>query len=410
MKLRSILLLSGSMLMFGNSFGQSLVSTGTYKYTLLEEGTGTWCGYCPDGAQRIQQNIEPTYPHAIAVAFHNGDAMTLSPDQFNSAYIGSPAGLGWPGGSIDRVPFTHLNTSSGVNETRVWVNRGYWASDLATRDAVSPNFKISMLSTWDSSTSTLKVNVTAKVLIATGAAYNINAYLVEDSISSATTGYEQHSYMYSGPTSSWFYNLCSSPCPSYACSSCAIIPSSSYSHMGVVRKIMGADIYGDAAFTSTAAVGDSITKTYTYTIPSTFNWHRCKVVGLVTKAGTGTDTYGAYNDRAVQNSIRANVKGMYKLSPLDVNTSVQTLDEISIIPNPAKDFINVQCSFNTLTPGATTVTIVNAAGQTIMSKNYDPRGSLFMESISLNGIANGNYFLTISGNGATATRQFVVNR
>ncbi len=116
MKLKSILLGMSAVLGAAGAYAQSEVATGGQKYVLLEEGTGTWCGYCPDGSQRIQETIEPTYPRCIAVAFHNGDGMALTGDPFNAAYI-----TGFPGGTVDRVPYPSSATSCQMG-------RGSWAA------------------------------------------------------------------------------------------------------------------------------------------------------------------------------------------------------------------------------------------------------------------------------------------
>ena len=110
MKLKSILFLSSAMLMFTNSFGQLHVTTGTTKYVLLEEGTGTWCGYCPDGAQDISQSID-TNKKALSASWHNGDPMEVSGDPFNNAFI-----TGFPMATIDRA----VITGSAPGKSRPW--------------------------------------------------------------------------------------------------------------------------------------------------------------------------------------------------------------------------------------------------------------------------------------------------
>ena len=100
MNLKSILLLSSAMLVFAQAQSQTHISTNGKKYTLVEEATGNWCGYCPDGAQVIEQTIEPNYPRTIIASWHNGDAMQLTGDPFcsGSGYI-----TGFPLGTVNRT-------------------------------------------------------------------------------------------------------------------------------------------------------------------------------------------------------------------------------------------------------------------------------------------------------------------
>ncbi len=385
MKLKSILLGASAIMVAGSSFGQSNVATGGVKHVLLEEGTGTWCGWCPDGAQRIQETVEPTYPNCIAISFHNGDGMALSPDVFNSAYI-----TGFPGAAVDRKPFTHPNPSTGVLETKVNVNRGYWAGDVGVRDAIAPRFDVSMTSTFDSVTRIVSIAVKGKALVAATGSFRINAYITEDSIIAAAPN-DQDSYLNTS-SGSWYMGK-GSP----------ISPSSWYAHMGVVRKILatGGNMYGDAAFTN-PAVGDSVTKTYTYTIPATMPFKYVKVVGLVQKYGTTTD------DREIENSIRAKVRTMWKVLPTTGISTVSTMQDIELFPNPAANYIRIEGSLPASV--ATKVTITNLVGQ-VMSVNEYPAGStMFAASISLANFSNGVYFMNITNNGSSVTKQFAVNK
>eukprot|EP01036_Dinobryon_divergens_P059702 gene59702-79646_t len=42
------------------------------KNVLVEEGTGAWCGYCPDGHLRMK-DIKTQTPSVVTVMHHNGD-------------------------------------------------------------------------------------------------------------------------------------------------------------------------------------------------------------------------------------------------------------------------------------------------------------------------------------------------
>lgn len=393
MKLKSILFCASAIALSFSSYGQSIVSTGSTKYTLLEEGTGTWCGYCPDGAQRLQQTVEPNYPHCISVSFHNGDAMALSGDPFNSTYISS-----FPGGAVDRLVWTHGSTTS-VN-----VNRGYWATDVGVQDATSPTFQIDMASTYDSTTRMLKTKITATALAALTGNYRINAYLVEDSISSAASGYVQHSYMYSN-TTSWFYNQCQSACPGYPCSSCANLPDSIYAHMNVVRKVFatGGSIFGDAALAN-PAVGDTASKSYSYTLPSTYNAKFCKLVALVQKYGSTT------SDRPIQNAARADLRTMDStLTPTGVASINYGMKSVQLYPNPASNYVHVTGTLGT--PSETGVTVTNAIGQVLFEQVYPNTGStMFSENIPVNNFANGVYVMTITNDNIVVSKRFTVNR
>lgn len=395
MKLKSILL-AVSVLTTAGAYAQSEVFTGGQKYVLLEEGTGCWCGYCPDGSQRIQQTIEPNYPRMIPIAFHNGDPMALSPDDFNNTYIGS-GGPGWPGATVDRTVFTHDYGTSGGIKTMVGHNRGFWNTDVGVQYGLTPKFDVRMISTYDTATRVVNIKVTAKVLAAPGAGpWRINAYIVEDSISSGTSGYEQDNYMDGGPSTSWYFGY-GSP----------ISPASRYAHMGVVRKILatGGNMWGDtAAFAASPAVGDSVSRTYTYTIPTTFQYKYVRVVGVIQKYGATKE------DRAVQNTIMARVRLMEKVYPStsSVITNAKVIEEMELFPNPASNVITVKGMLQH--PADVNLTVFDAVGRQVYNRNYPAGGSYFTENVALEQMSNGIYFMNITSDGATVTKQFTVSK
>ncbi|MFN0188536.1 MAG: hypothetical protein ACKVQV_07530, partial [Bacteroidia bacterium] len=68
------------------------------KRVLMEEGTGTWCGWCPRGAVYTEQFDTVYAGSAIIVAVHNGDPMA---DAVYDAGLGTLIS-GYPSGAVDR--------------------------------------------------------------------------------------------------------------------------------------------------------------------------------------------------------------------------------------------------------------------------------------------------------------------
>jgi len=394
MKLKSTLLIFAALLIGADSFAQLHVSTGTKKYVLLEEATGTWCGYCPDGAQRIEQAIKGdtslgNWTNVISwhgpSASHPEEPMPAPGDPLatNSNYDS----LGYPSAVVDRAPYSGMYSQ----------NRGYWATAVGARKTTSANFQVDMKSTYDTGLRLLTVTVTGKALAALTGKWALNVFVVEDSVSSAAPAYAQHSYMYSSSTS-WYYNQCLSACPSYACSSCAILPDTIYAHMQVARAIMSAGGYwGDTVFTNPAS-GTVKSKTYTYNVPAGYNAKYMKVIGLVQKYG------GNQYDRAVENSITAKLRLMPK-NALGIKEGM-TMKDIELFPNPTKNMITVRGRLES--PNNTRIAIFNATGQSVISNEYPANGTDFAETIQLGNIPSGVYFMHIINNGETLTERFTI--
>jgi hypothetical protein len=390
MKLKSILLGASALLVAGTSFGQYSVTTGTTKYVLVEEATGNWCGYCPDGAQDLEQSVK-TDTLAIVASWHGSsscsgsEAMMVTGQPFNcsTGYIS-----GFPMGTVDRYKF-----GSAVGLSRPWSPR------VATRSSTAANFKITMLSICDTVTRKITVKITAKCLVAATGNYRMSLLVCEDSISSAASGYQQSSYLSASPATacngmaSWWLGL-GSP----------ISPATKYWHNSVVRALVDSNtsIWGDPAM-SNPAVGDSVTKTYSYTYPTTYKRKQMYVIGMVQKYGTTTD------DRAIDNSVESKVKLMPLTWPTtSVADVATTMMDVQIYPNPANTGISVKGMLET--PSDTKLAIFNAVGQQVYYNEYKAAGSLFGHYISVSDFSHGVYFMTLTTDGGTVTKQFTVNK
>ena len=63
------------------------------RRVVLEEGTGTWCGWCPQGILAIE-NLHSLYSdQIISIAVHNGDVMTVDAYDAALAFPGYPMGV-----------------------------------------------------------------------------------------------------------------------------------------------------------------------------------------------------------------------------------------------------------------------------------------------------------------------------
>ena len=401
MRLKSTLLFASALLLAGSSFGQYKVTTGGQKYTLLEEATGPGCGYCPDGAQDIEQSID-TMKHAVIASWHgayyDGTSMVVTGDPFcnGTGYI-----TGFPESTIDRYPFG----GSAIGQSRPW--EGY----VSSRNALPPNFDVSMkciyahhLSTdtarADSAMVSLTVTVTAKALSAQTGTWNMNVFITEDSISSAPAGFQQHSYLNASTSACngqpcWFTGLGS------------VLPAASYSHMNVVRAVLatGGSVFGDLALTNPAA-NATFSKTYTYNFDSTkFNPRYMKVIGLVQAPGPANTSTG----NPIENVIEARVRWMPRsISATGVTEMEKAMIDVALYPNPAKNRVIVKGILSE--PTETTIEIVNSIGQVVTTRKFPAGGSLFTESIDINELSNGNYFMNIINDGQKVTKSFVVSK
>ncbi len=227
------------------------------KHVLLEEFTGSWCGWCTRGIYAIQQ-LEEKYPtQFIPVAFHNGDPMVVSPE---GATL-EAAVTGYPDGWLDRQA-----QADGTWNT----DPANWDGLVTTRlnDVVKADVEITNV-TYTAATRVVAATVTVKFAQAVTGDLRLNMYITEDSVSGAKgSTYDQHSYLTyrAGYETNPFYSLG------------ATVPG--YQHMHVVRAVLGGAWGLTGVIPATAVVGTTYSKDFTYTLPAGSNPDHIDIVGL----------------------------------------------------------------------------------------------------------------------------------
>ena len=111
-------------------FSQTIVSTDSQnKKVILEEYTGIYCGYCPDGHSRAQA-LKNQYPNDVfLINIHTGGYAIPNPaindPDFRTPFgdaIASQSNLtGYPSGSVNRQYFSSLASNGGTA-----MGRGNW--------------------------------------------------------------------------------------------------------------------------------------------------------------------------------------------------------------------------------------------------------------------------------------------
>ncbi len=376
------------------ALAQPSVTTAGNKYVLIEECTGAWCGYCPDGGY-ILEGILATTPKTIAISIHD-NINTIRGDQTSMDMMEPSDGTGYdfthatgyggyPSAGIDRIP---NNFTGNVSQ-----NKDSWAYYTTFALGNTPKFDVTLLHAYNAATSTLTVWVYAKTLAAVTGKYNINAVVTEDSIASIGAGYEQHSSLFRNTASTFYHKGTPN-----ADSSVAILGPADYAHMHVLRSYLGGT-FGDAGvIDDNSAAGKTYAKKYTFAIPASYKKKHLHIVGMVQKYNA-TDV----NDRAVDNAIEA------RFDSTAVQTAVAdiagNIGNIDIFPNPATN--NLQLTASTGNVEDINVTITNVVGQPVLSHTMKLGGTL-SENLDISLLSNGIYFVNLSCNGSVVTKKLVV--
>lgn len=149
----------------------------TVRNIVIEEFTGQKCTYCPDGAREIARLDSIHTTQFIPVAIHAGpfaDPNNGAPNDFRTdegtTYKNTFGVSNYPAGTVSR-----LNNATVTGKSQ-------WETDLLSIKNDVPKVKIGLSTLYDDSTRTLKSIVSTEWLSNETGNYNVQLYLLEDSI------------------------------------------------------------------------------------------------------------------------------------------------------------------------------------------------------------------------------------
>lgn len=153
-----------AILLFGmviQSFAQTIVGTDPEnKNVILEEFTGIYCGFCPEG-HVIAQGIYDSHPEdVVLINIHNGFYATPTgsdPDfrtPWGAAIDGQAGVIGYPAGTVNRHLFPGWEQGSGTA-----MSRGQWEAGANQIMAEASYLNVAAIATINHATRELSVDV-----------------------------------------------------------------------------------------------------------------------------------------------------------------------------------------------------------------------------------------------------------
>ena len=220
------------------SYSQTFVSTTPEnKNVVLEEFTGIYCTFCPDGHVQAQAIYNQNPNDVVLINIHTGGYASPNagdPDfqtQFGSAIAGQSNLSGYPAGTVNRRVFAGLGQNGGTA-----MSRGNWQSASSQILNEASYVNVAAQANLDISTRQLSVTVEAYYTGNSPVTTNkLNVALMQNNVEGPQTG---------GST----YN------PS------AILPNGNYNHQHMLRHLLTGQ-WGDDITNTTS--GSFFTNTYT---------------------------------------------------------------------------------------------------------------------------------------------------
>lgn len=328
------------------------------KSVVLEEGTGTWCGWCPRGAVAMDYMVA-TYPtDFIGIAVHNGDPMTVT------AYDVAADFGGYPSCNVDRVL---------LDQT---VSQTAFVSYYNARTNLIVPAAISAVNSGTGSNVVIDVSATFYTPFA-AADYRLGVIMVEDDVTGTTSGYNQVNY-YEGGANGAMGGYESLPDP---------VPAAQmvYNHVG--RALLGGYAGQTGSVPAAITDGQVVSYTFNYTVPATSQAPYMSAVAVLIDNATGEIVNAAKVDMSGANVSEIETIGM------------------EVYPNPAVNVVNVKFEAN---GGEYTLSITDLAGRVVATTVVSNASGMQNVVLPVEELVSGNYLITVAKEGASFTQNLIV--
>lgn len=291
---------------------------------VVEEATGTWCGWCPRGAINMASMREKYPDEFVGIAVHNEDPMMN--DEYDLGLTTLPGFGGFPSVIINRSAIEDPADMETILLETVRNESGPVAVEVASTIV---DRTISVEAAIDFNTQFIDEDL------------KLIAVLVEDGVTGTSAGFNQVNY-YAANAAGPMGGFESLPNP---------VPAADMTYNEVGRELLFGFEGRSNTFGTEVNAGDFADLTFDIEVPADYNINNVFVVVMVAD-GAGAILGGAHTESKAVSSKELTEDGF----------------GLSLTPNPAFDvtYVNV----NLEQKSEVSMKIVNQMGQTIASKNY----------------------------------------
>lgn len=353
-----------------NSYDKAVTVLGITpkKYVVVEERTGTWCGWCPRGAVGMA-HLEQE-PEFIGIAVHSNDPMEVQNyDELIGTFM---TGGGFPGAMFDRDNETGFNSTASV------------LSAFNLRKSYPVPCEVKNLSVNINNTSN-EINISGETewFGTIRGDYRLSCVIVEDDVIGTSSNWFQSNAYENGNNGVMQFpsNVNNGFDFSTASHPTNPIGFGGYDH--VARYLSSGGLLGEP---NSLPAGEVPTGTHSYTfspIPSSFvkDFSKAQAIVMIVDEHTG--------DILNAKKIALNA------SPTKI-TEVEEKVNLIVFPNPAQGIVNISYNSKKMLSNATL--ILNDLNGTEVSK-VRFNGSNQKVSIDTKGISSGVFFLKLISDG-----------
>lgn len=364
------------------------------KKVFIEEYTGAWCGWCPDGYTKLN-SIASTNTNVVVASLHSSDNMNSAPiNTLVTDYVSV-----FPSATFDQYNFT--------SKPNVSVERAYWDSSIIKRAAMVVPATVTITGvSYNALTREINATVSSSFLGDVKGDYRLNLYIKENNVYGAIAdsmidnNWNQHSYLYNIPSSP-FYQY-----GNYLNPTTFLMGSNRYKHQYVVNSMVDG-AYGAAGIIplSASTIGQTYSKAYTYTLSTPvgtefrYNADNIYLIGVLTEYNSNTKQRAVLNVAEVKlNSQPEMTVGLKEMLSYDF--------KMNIFPNPTSN----QCKLNYMLKEneLVTVSVYNTLGEQVYTSTKFENAGLVTNELYVINLQQGNYSVEVSTKQFKATKKLTI--
>jgi len=336
------------------------------RVVVVEEGTGTWCGWCPRGTVMMDFIAEEYPDNVAAIAVHNGDPMVVA--TYDAGLGGAISG--YPSGLVDRqaAPVDPIDFESAMLD-RITV--------------VSP-VDISQEVEWDEVTRVATVHSKLNFTSVVNGAYRIAVVYTEDGVTGTTGAFGQTNF-YSGggngPMGGW-ENFPST------------LPAAQAVYNHVARAIVGGYNGALNSVPTANVAGSEHIYTSQWTVPPTMDIEKMHAITLLIRQ----------TPKLIFNAAITGVP----FTSVSSNEPVAEAVSVRMYPNPVVDeaVVKLQLAENS----DVQIRVMNAMGVVVVDRNYTNLSGETAIPFRVGNLPTGAYILSVNAGGKIVAKNFVITR
>lgn len=341
------------------------------KMVVAEEGTGTWCQWCPRGAVFMDMMSTKYDGFFAPIAVHNGDPMTNVPydDAMGTLVSGYPSAL------VDRQPEIDPSELEAAFMDRI---------------VLDPKAFLEIGAQYNSTTGLLEVAITADFQQNVTGNYKLACVITEDDVTGTGSGWSQsNAYAGGGSGVMGGYELLPNP-----------VPASQMVYDHVARIILPGFNGLSNSFPTSVTAGETFTINFNIDVPSTWDINELNIVAMLIDPSGDVDNAGfATLTDAIANGF----------SDSETEVGIEDMDSsspVAVYPNPAADFAYINTG--NVNNEVVIMQIYDLNGKLVAEKNYGEISGEMILPVNLSMLEAGVYTVRLMTGNTMQNSKLVV--